>query len=263
MSEELLPSKEFTEGKEINTKTRMRVCKFCSKIFYSKAKWHYSMKRDNFCCGECKRDYFRAQMQRLRDDGIPIVKFEPPYMICSLCGKALKVIGTHFKRSHGLEPGHKMTKQERQYYLSCPRGTAFVADDSLRDLWSQNALTMRESGILKNPKTGNIAGSRSRMFRSMVSASAVQIESFMHGPMQKGIELAKERACEIRNQIKTTCDQCGKEFTDQASKNRKYCSIICYRMARTINLVCTVCGNAYTMRKCESWSKRCQGCLKK
>lgn len=239
------------------TETRKRVCPNCGKEFYSTAKWHYSMKRDIYCSTLCKSAWNDREAQRLIDTGLPFVDVSD-VLRCNLCGAILKVIGTHFKLTHGFDVGHKMSKSERQLYFNVRKGTRFATPE-MREIYREHALKLHRTGVLVAPKGNENVKNPNREFARMVPLSEKQITMFMNGPMQAGAYATHVKGC-----VTSICEKCGKSWTHLKSKpGVRFCSRACYLESKRATIICRTCGREFTEPKCyENELKNCPDCRK-
>ena len=109
---------------------KLLLCPNCGKEFFLKdvgSNGSHVLRDQIFCSQLCRQYWTDEEVRKLREAGEPLVAINGDQLTCRICGQSLKVIGSHFAQTHGMNT-RGLGKLERQFVFGIKRGERLVSD---------------------------------------------------------------------------------------------------------------------------------------
>lgn len=193
-----------------DTHKSVLVCRNCGKTFEL---WPSEAKRRfvEFCDVACKLEFSDREVKRLRSEGKPLISVLENSVICNVCGRKIKTVGSHMG-THGVKT-MGMGHLERNLILGIGLGERAVPPTVQE--------RMRDTARIENiPERGGPIGVD--WHRVAHLRSGFPVPESVRETCIKNAHAAHEAAC-----VNAICKGCGKQFVTRRAFGRKYCSTKC------------------------------------
>lgn len=203
---------------------KIRKCVYCEKEFTPNGD-SYRRKQQITCTEQCRSLYERSRVDVLIGEGKALISIFSDFVTCNICGKSLKVAGTHFARVHRLDVGSHLRLSERQIIYGLKQGQRCVPE-SIRT--KQGELNIR-TGFGKLGK--RFEPGANRFGDSNCPPHIVYADrSEKQAAAQKLAAKASSQAY-MQKRLEITCEQCEHPFfaTRFRAKTQRFCSKSCAR----------------------------------